>query len=603
MKRLFALVLSLCASAVMAQAQGLDDQYVQIFSLIQEADALSAAQPAKALAKYVEAQNTLLRIQKGTPDWNPKVVAFRLAYVAAKIGGISTNAPAPIVTAGANTNKVVPAGTNAPPAPTQPPSVTPELQAQIASLNEQVHQLQADRIVMEAKLKEALSIQPAQADPAELAKAQDRIKTLQKENELLKSAVEAEKSKPAVDTQAMETAKQSQAETARQLEEQKQVVARLTIERDVLQNKVKAGSGSSSDLSALQAENQLLKQKLATTQQQPAPSNDAVKKLSEAQAQLATLQSDKELLRIQNLALENRLKQLSTNTVTSSVLPLGQGDDSVRVKQLERERQDLQKKLDAANKALYGRKGKSTASRVQELEIELSTARARLEVVDARQVSYTAEELALMKPPEPKLATQLKSTRKATSELPPGSTTLVTEAQTWFASRQYDKAENAYLQVVKMDPRNVPALANLAVVQIEGGHMDQAEKNVKTALSEDPEDAFSLRTLGILKFRQGKYDESLDALSRAAKLDPENPEIQNYLGLVLSEKGMRGAAETALRKAIQLQPNYAGAHYNLAIVYLSQQPPATQLARWHYQKAIAAGHPANPDVEKKLEGQ
>ncbi len=601
MKRFFAFVLVLCASLVGAQAQGLDDQYVQIFNLIQEADSLSASQPAKALAKYVDAQNALLRIQKGSPDWNPKIISFRLAYIAARIGGISTNAPAPAAATGTDTNKVaVSADTNAPPAPAQVPTVPPELQAQITSLNEQVRQLQADRIVMEAKLKEALAVQPAQADPMELAKAQERIRMLQKENDLLKSAAEAEKSRPTVDTQAIEAAKQSQAEAARRLEEQKQLVARLTLERDALQNKIK----SNPDTSALQAENQLLKQKLAATQQPPGQPDDAAKKLSEAQAQVASLQSDKDLLRIQNLALENRLKLLTTNTVASSVLPVGAGDDSVRVKQLERERQDLQKKLDAANKALYGRKGKNAAARVQELEVELSTARARLEVLDARQVPYAAEELALMKAPEPKLAAAPpKSTRKPTSELPPGSTALVTQAQTWFASRQYDKAENAYLQVVKMDPRNVPALANLAVVQIEGGHLDQAEKNVKTALSEDPEDAFSQRTLGILKFRQGKYDESLDALSRAAKLDPENPEIQNYLGLVLSEKGMRGPAETALRKAIQLQPNYGAAHYNLAIVYLAQQPPATELARWHYQKALSAGHPTNPDVEKKLEAR
>ena len=94
--------------------------------------------------------------------------------------------------------------------------------------------------------------------------------------------------------------------------------------------------------------------------------------------------------------------------------------------------------------------------------------------------------------------------------------------------------------------------------------------------------------------------EALDALSRAAKMDPDNAEIQNYLGLALSEKGMRGPAETALRRAVQLQPNYGGAHYNLAIVYSSQQPPAMELARFHYQKAITSGHAPNKELEQKL---
>jgi len=68
----------------------------------------------------------------------------------------------------------------------------------------------------------------------------------------------------------------------------------------------------------------------------------------------------------------------------------------------------------------------------------------------------------------------------------------------------------------------------------------------------------------------------------------------------LSHKGLRAQGETALRKAVQLNPNYAPAHNNLAVIYLAQDPPMPQLARWHYQKALAAGQPINPDLEKML---
>ena len=36
------------------------------------------------------------------------------------------------------------------------------------------------------------------------------------------------------------------------------------------------------------------------------------------------------------------------------------------------------------------------------------------------------------------------------------------------------------------------------------------------------------------------------------------------------------------------------------MVYITQQPPLVELARWHYQKALAAGHPHNPELEKML---
>ena len=98
-----------------------------------------------------------------------------------------------------------------------------------------------------------------------------------------------------------------------------------------------------------------------------------------------------------------------------------------------------------------------------------------------------------------------------------------------------------------------------------------------------------------------KLDEAEEVLSRAAKIDPQNAETQNYLGITFSQKGLREAAEGALRKAIQLSPGYPSAHYNLAVVYATQRPPFRELARLHYQKAVSAGHPKNPDLEKLFE--
>jgi Flp pilus assembly protein TadD len=107
--------------------------------------------------------------------------------------------------------------------------------------------------------------------------------------------------------------------------------------------------------------------------------------------------------------------------------------------------------------------------------------------------------------------------------------------------------------------------------------------------------------LGRLKFREERLDEALDALSQSVKANPDYAEAQNYLGIILSEKGLRVPAETALRRAVQLQPNHAAAHNNLAVVYATQTPPALALARWHYQKALAAGHGRNVELEKILD--
>src|SRR5439155_13367377 len=121
--------------------------------------------------------------------------------------------------------------------------------------------------------------------------------------------------------------------------------------------------------------------------------------------------------------------------------------NAARIKQLERERDDLQRKLEAAIRESSGRKAKTARPRIEEIETQLSALRARLEVFEARQVPYSAEELALFKAPEPKLAsTEPNAGKKSPRALPAGAASLVLEAQRYFADKRLDKAEEKYIQ-------------------------------------------------------------------------------------------------------------------------------------------------------------
>ena len=64
------------------------------------------------------------------------------------------------------------------------------------------------------------------------------------------------------------------------------------------------------------AENEILKKQVAELQKQStAPRNDDTeRRLREAQARVAALQSDKELLRLEKVALESRIKKMSSPT-------------------------------------------------------------------------------------------------------------------------------------------------------------------------------------------------------------------------------------------------------------------------------------------------
>jgi uncharacterized small protein (DUF1192 family) len=62
-----------------------------------------------------------------------------------------------------------------------------EFDNQLKALQAEVQRLQAENQRLSAKLKEAVSVQPAGIDPRELARAEERIRSLMKENALAKA--------------------------------------------------------------------------------------------------------------------------------------------------------------------------------------------------------------------------------------------------------------------------------------------------------------------------------------------------------------------------------------------------------------------------------
>lgn len=507
MKRFLALLV-LVSWVPSVLADGPDEDYIGIYSIIQKGDALNnSGDKAKAMEQYLAAQSALKKFQSVYPDWNSKIIGYRAQYLSTKITEISTKTPPATIVMPPATANLTP--TQAPPTTPAIPATNVEVADPLKSLQDQVGRLNAEKVLLEAKLKEALAAQPASLDPGELVKAQQQITDLRKANDLLKVSLEDARNPP------------------------------ITLPAS---GKNKGDEGS--------------------------------RKLAEAQTQVSNLKADRDTLKLQNAALENRIKQLaSANSTPAVVAPVAVPVDN----------------------------SAATA--------ELNTLRARLAVLEAQKVPFTAEELALLKvsPAQP-LATAAATpvttapVRKAPKKLPAGAETLRSEAQRFFVAKQFDKAKEKYLALLNMDDQNVVILGNLASIEIELKQVGEAEAHLKQALAIEPSDPYNLRVLGRLKFQQKQYDEALDLLSRAAQVDAKDPVVQNYLGLVLDAKGNRSQAETAFRKALQIDPKYADAHNNLAVSYVTQQPPLLELARWHYDKSRSFGAPANAELEKMLNG-
>jgi tetratricopeptide (TPR) repeat protein len=558
-----------------------------------------SGQLQQALTQYVQAQGELHKFQKIYPEWNPRIVSFRLNYLTEKITEITAKLS---VVQQSGRPGTVPA----PPASGEAPSTSAaDLKAPFGALHEQVQQLQADNTTLQAKLKEALGVQPAAVDPRELTRARETLRSLMKENDLLKVSLAQGKTGTTpggagAELDALKLAELALVEANQKLAEQTARAAKLAQENQALPAGPKA-------MAVLREENALLKNNHADLKSSAPNAAEAARQkadLAGTRKQIAALQSAAEVGFLEKAALENRVRQLQTAAVNSTPVapPPSQADNEARIRALTQERNDLLAKLGEANQKLYGRRKPDAAARINVLTDEVNALRSRLAVDEAQVIPYSPEELALFKQPAPQLANR-DAGKKSIRELPGGAAKLVAEAQHYFSTGQFDKAEDDYKKILQRDENNGLVLANLATIEMEQGKLGDADKHISAAVAQSPNDAYNLSILGYLKFRQGKYDDALEALSRAAKLDPRNPEIENYLGVTLGHKGLGAQAETALRTAIQLDPHYGPAHNNLAVIYISQSPPLVELARWHYQKALDAGQPHNPDLEKMLDAK
>ncbi len=169
-----------------------------------------------------------------------------------------------------------------------------------------------------------------------------------------------------------------------------------------------------------------------------------------------------------------------------------------------------------------------------------------------------------------------------------------------FQRKDYPGARKAFEQVLSLVPDSLVGLVNLGLVEFYSGNAARAEELLKKAVTIRLENPSAWLTLGMIYMDREKFDDALAALAQAVLQDPRNPRARNYLGVVIGRKGWIDGAQSELRRSVELDPTYADAHYNLAIFYLEEKPPAVELARRHYYRAIELGAEKDPAVEKVL---
>jgi Flp pilus assembly protein TadD len=500
-----------------------DDDYVRLYRQLQQADQLlDSGQQAEAEREFVAVRDALLQLRTNYPAWNPQVVEFRLRYLAQRLTTMAPQSPAA--------------------------AAEPTPSGELDLLRRRVRDLEVDRDVLQAKLREALAARPAALDPRELANAEERIKTQQKQIEALQVRPDPGDAPGVTLTNRAKTRESapSPRESATQRE------AALSAQTVALSQELAA---SRRDQAALEVENRTLHLQLNTTQQQ--------------------------------LALAREL-------------PLHAGDapsQAERVRMLEQEREEFAAKLDSVTRKLLESQISARATDAEKLRDELAMMRSRLEVLEARRAPFSAEELSRFRIPHAADTSAGGNPKQGASAFSPGGLRAPDLNVPSSGSRGSATANSAPSPLTST---NIAALTRLASAQIAQGRLADAERTLQRVLSGTPQDTASLALLGQVRFRQDRWDEALDALSRAAQLNPQDSETLTYLGLTLIRKGLREPAEATLWRAVQLAPTNDMAHYNLAALYVAQRPPLVELARYHYQQAVAAGLVRDAAFEQRL---
>ncbi len=516
---------------------------------------------------------------------------------------------------------------------------------------ELVGRLQATSAELEkAKGDAAASARAEKEVRDQLAAAQESLQIIQSTGGADTKAVEAVKAEiaqlkkalAAAETGRTDAEQESAAAKSKLLEAQKQVAA-VTQERDTMKSErddavrdLKVANEAKARVQVLVAENETLQHKLATAEQTVREiSADRPKKEQE----LIAVKQELEKLRDQ-LVQSQKANHDSEKTIADLRIQLDEasgqlaaaklnGASATETEQLVKENQML--------RAIVIRERQEEARREQAKKLmlaEFEKLKIKSDVLD-QQIRFLAEpitklspeELALLKTPMVSISDSAPGTVKASltiakpaspndksslqpagqnkAAVEPGDVSfkpgvpaellpLAREAKESFDRRKFREAEKLYQKILAKDPNNLYSLSNLGVVLFRNGKLKAAELTLKKALALAPRDEFAHTTLGIVYYQQGKFDDALSELTKSLAINPRSATAHNYLGITASQKGWQEAAEKEMLEAIADNPNYADAHFNLAVVYSTSQPPAKELARRHYERALALG--AAPDA-------
>lgn len=110
-------------------------------------------------------------------------------------------------------------------------------------------------------------------------------------------------------------------------------------------------------------------------------------------------------------------------------------------------------------------------------------------------------------------------------------------ADTYDKAKQTDKAEEAYKQVIELDPTNGDIHNNLGNLYASSGKVEEAKAEFQKASEVNPTGAAGYYfNLGAVLYNTGKMDDAAEAFKKCLSIDSKKVDAYFWLGLALSGK-------------------------------------------------------------------
>jgi tetratricopeptide (TPR) repeat protein len=164
--------------------------------------------------------------------------------------------------------------------------------------------------------------------------------------------------------------------------------------------------------------------------------------------------------------------------------------------------------------------------------------------------------------------------------------------------QQLNEAEAEYRTALRLDPKFVPALVNLADLDRQRGLDKEGADLLRTAIAIEPNNAAIKHSLGLLLVRQRNYTEALPLLRDANALAPDNARYAYVYAVALNSSGSAAEAKALLERTHKQHPT--DRNILLGLIAFERDSGDVAAALTHAQE-LAGLEPQNSQIRGLLE--